>query len=215
MTHIKICGLTTLEDAAMAAAAGADLLGFVFYPGSPRAVGVEQARSIVQAVREKFAHVRCVGVFVGEPLEVVRDTVRRCNLDAAQLHGDERPEMVSELIAQGIPVIKAFRVRDPASLAAVALYRPTLVLLDAYAPDRPGGTGRAFPWRWLREATLPAPLLLAGGLTPENVGQAIRQVHPWGVDVSSGVECAPGRKDAARVRQFISAVREVAQYGNG
>lgn len=210
MTHIKICGLTTLEDAETAAAAGADLLGFLFYPRSPRALRPEQAAPIVQAVRERFPHVQCVGVFVGEPLQVVCETVRRCNLHAVQLHGDEPPEMVAGLIARGIPVIKAFRVRDRASLAAVASYRPTLVLLDAYVPGRPGGTGQAFPWRWLRQATLPAPLLLAGGLTPENVAEAIRQVRPWGVDVSSGVERAPGRKDPVRVRQFVAAVQEVS-----
>jgi phosphoribosylanthranilate isomerase len=207
MTAVKICGIRTPEDALVAAEAGADLLGFVFYPRSPRAVQPQEAQAIVQFLRRRYPQVRCVGVFVGEPVQVVRQVVQECGLHAAQLHGGEPPETVSQLVEEGIPVIKAFRVRERADLEGIAAFRPTLVLLDAYDPWHPGGTGRTFDWRWLNEASLPAPLLLAGGLTPLNVARAIRQVRPWGVDVSSGVERAPGCKDPLKVRRFVAAAK--------
>ncbi len=203
--RIKICGLTSLADAEAAAAAGADLLGFVFHPASPRALRPEAARAIVAALRPRHPALAFVGVFVDRPLEEVRQVMAFVGLDLAQLHGREPPEAVAALGERGI---KAVRVRDRASLeAALARYRPGVFLLDAWDPDRAGGTGRPFPWALLEGVRIPRPWFLAGGLTPENVGEAVRRLRPWGVDVSSGVEAAPGRKDPEKVRRFVAAAR--------
>ena len=211
MTQVKTCGLTNLQDALIAVEAGADLLGFIFYPPSPRAVTPERARAIAEAVRNAGFPVRLVGVFVNESLEDVRETVSRCGLDYAQLHGAESPRTVAALVDEGIAVIKAFRVRDGVSLGEMARSRATAYLLDAYVAGKPGGTGCTFDWRLAVQAASQFPVLLAGGLTPENVARAVRTVTPWGVDVASGVEAAPGRKDPDQVRRFVAAVRRVDQ----
>ncbi|MGQ9628081.1 MAG: phosphoribosylanthranilate isomerase [Anaerolineae bacterium] len=204
MVKVKICGLTTLRDALAAAEAGADFLGFVFYPPSPRYITPEQARQIIEAVRSQHAAVRFVGVFVDEELDEVRKVMARCDLDYAQLHGSEPPEYVAALMPRAI---KAFRVRDRASLQELSLYKPAAFLLDAYCPTRPGGTGTAFDWGLATLAKTCGRIILAGGLTPENVAEAVRHVRPYAVDVSTGVEARPGEKDKAKMRHFISAAK--------
>jgi phosphoribosylanthranilate isomerase len=210
MTRVKICGLTNPEDALVAAEAGADLLGFIFYPPSPRSVTPERAGWVVEAVQRASLAVRFVGVFVDEEPGTVRQIAARCDLDYAQLHGTEPPEMVATLMDEGLSIIKAFRVRDGTSLAEIERYRATAYLLDTYVPGQPGGTGHTFDWELAVPARRHGPVVLAGGLTPDNVAQAVRMVHPWGVDVASGVEAAPGCKDHDRLRRFITAAKTVS-----
>jgi phosphoribosylanthranilate isomerase len=210
MTRVKVCGVTNTEDALSAAEAGADLLGFIFYPPSPRSVTPEQARQIIETVRVSVSPclpVSFVGVFVDEEPSTVQQIVARCGLDYAQLHGAESPEMVRALMSEGIEVIKGFRVRNGGSLAEIERYRATVYLLDAYVPGQPGGTGQTFDWELAVQAKEYGPILLAGGLIPENVAEAVRVVRPWGVDVASGVEATPGRKDHDKVRRFIIAAK--------
>jgi phosphoribosylanthranilate isomerase len=205
---IKICGITTLEDARAAVAAGADALGFVLYPKSPRYLPPERAAELVAQLRREAPGVRCIGVFVNEPAEQVRALLERIGLDWAQLHGEEPPEVVQALADRAYRVL---RLR-PGSAIDPTPYRgrlpdgPTLGV-DAWHPMAYGGTGRVADWeqaaRWARAERL----LLSGGLTPENVAAAIARVRPWGVDVSSGVEQAPGRKDPEKVRAFIARAR--------
>lgn len=211
--RVKICGTTSLEDALMAAEAGADLLGFIFYPKSPRYVTPEQVQEIVQALRDRLSD-RCpllVGVFVDEPPERVRAVLDDCGLDLAQLHGSEPPAEVARLADRAY---KAIRPKNRAEAeAAIAAYAGALVvrpdrpsfLVDAYHPWKLGGTGQVAPWPAIYAVARRYPLLLAGGLTPENVADAVRTVQPWGVDVASGVEAGPGRKDPQKVRRFIEA----------
>jgi phosphoribosylanthranilate isomerase len=215
MTAIKICGLTNLEDARCASEAGAELLGFIFYPKSARYVTAEQAAAIVSGLRKTLSCPlpRLVGVFVNEPVEGVRAIVERVGLDLAQLHGDEP---FDQLQALGNGAYKAIRpatvmqARAQARVYASARRRdlgtPDL-LIDAYHPQRYGGTGRTTDVSVARDLSRRYRLLLAGGLAPETVAEAILQVQPWGVDVSSGVERTKGKKDPARIRAFIQAVR--------
>lgn len=205
MSRVKICGITNLEDALAAVEAGADLLGFNFYARSPRCVSPADARRIVERLPEG---VEGIGVFVNEagPAEVER-IARECGLSAVQLHGDETPEFCRGL--RGLKTIKALRVRADYNPAAAASYGTDAVLLDAYAPDAYGGTGHTFDWtlaRRTRDAV--SRLILAGGLTPENVAEAIGAVEPYAVDVCSGVETSPGRKSFHLMRRFIERVRE-------
>lgn len=211
--YVKICGLTNLPDAAGAAEAGADLLGFIFYPPSPRSITVEEARPIVWRIHRLFPEIGCVGVFVDEPVERVLEVVDACGVDLVQLHGQEPPEMVERLSEAGIPVIKGFRLRDRGVVERMRAYRPTLYLVDAYVPGKPGGTGVPCDWELAAQVASMGPLILAGGLTPENVAQAIRAVRPWGVDTASGVEAEPGYKDAAKVRAFVRAAKEALPAG--
>ena len=207
MTRVKICGLTNAEDAQVAAEAGADFLGFIFYPPSPRYVSPERVHRIIEAIRSASFTVRCVGVFVDEKVDDVRQTARQCGLDYAQLHGTEPPETVTALMTQGLGAIKAFRVRDGASLDEIARYRASAYLLDTYVKDRPGGTGVSFDWTLAARAKAHGPVILAGGLNADNVEEAIRTAEPWAVDVATGVETEPGRKDPAEVRRFIATVK--------
>lgn len=197
MVRVKICGITTLEDALAAVAAGADALGFVFVAKSPRCVTPQKAAAMV---RELPPFVQTVGLFVDEEAEQVNWTADFCGLDLVQLHGDEEPDDCVEINRR---VIKAFRVKDAASLAGINRYRVAGYLLDAWTPEAHGGTGQTFDWGLARSAGIAGRLVLAGGLTPENVAEAVRVVSPYGVDVSSGVESAPGRKDPEKVREFI------------
>jgi phosphoribosylanthranilate isomerase len=149
-----------------------------------------------------------VGVFVNERPEIVAQTLDFCGLDYAQLHGAETPETVSALMERGFGVIKAFRVRDEAVLAEIERYRATAYLLDTFVAGRSGGTGRTFDWNLAAQAVQYGPIVLAGGLTPDNVARAVRVARPWGVDVSSGVEARPGRKDPDKVHRFIATVKK-------
>jgi phosphoribosylanthranilate isomerase len=208
MVRVKICGMTNLDDACHAAKCGADLLGFIF-ADSPRRVAPEQAREIVAALRaEGLARPIAVGVFVNTPPGDVIGICTDCGLSAAQLHGDESPDQCRLISRAGISVIKSFRIRDRASLDALIHYDAAdFVLCDTYDPKQAGGTGRPFDHSLVAGLGNSYRLILAGGLTPENVADAVRIVCPWGVDVSSGVEAAPGRKDPAKVEAFIRNAR--------
>jgi phosphoribosylanthranilate isomerase len=201
MTRVKICGITNLEDALLAAEAGADALGFVFYAQSPRYITPDRAREIVLRLPPFVAK---VGVFVNEELDRVREIMAYCHLDYAQLHGDETPEQVAALAPRAI---KAVRVRSAADIERLAQYQAVAYLLDTYHPTKHGGTGEAFDWELAVEAKSHGPIILAGGLTPDNVGDAIERVHPYAVDVSSGVEATPGIKDHQKVQCFIIAAK--------
>lgn len=201
---VKICGLTRLVDAQTAVAAGADALGFVFWEQSPRWLSTAQAAEII---RHLPAQVQKVGVFVNAPPEAVRRAIGDCGLDVLQFHGDESPDYCRQF---GRRVMKAFRIRDAESLRALPDYHTDAWLLDAFVPGRPGGGGATFNWNLAVEAQkFGRPLFLAGGLTPGNVAGAVRQVRPYGVDVSSGVESVPGQKDPEKVRAFIAAAKQV------
>ncbi|MBL8055271.1 MAG: phosphoribosylanthranilate isomerase [Anaerolineales bacterium] len=209
--NIKICGLTTLADALAAVEAGADLLGFNFYPPSPRYLTPAACAAITADIRPRAPGVRLVGVFVNEPPERVAALLAEAGLDLAQLHGEEAPAALAALAGRAF---KAFRGlgADHAGYAAAGPGAPAF-LLDAYSPTLYGGTGQTADWTAARPLAQQYPLLLAGGLTPANVAEAIAQVRPWGVDVASGVEAAPGRKDAAKVAAFIRAARSVEAPG--
>lgn len=217
---VKICGLTNLDDALAAYHAGADLLGFIFYAKSPRYVAPEAVAAIVQHVRTLAGQdgraVQMVGVFVNEPADMVQAMLAQSGLDLAQLHGDEPPQMLDRL---GGRAYKALRPADNAAAQAQAaqyarrtgadraITKPGW-MLDAYDPNEYGGTGKKADWTIAASlAGEYAGLLLAGGLTPQNVAQAIRTVQPWGVDVASGVERAPGKKDHELVAEFVIAAR--------
>jgi len=204
MVKVKICGITILEDALAAVEAGADALGFVFYPPSPRHIHPEQAADII---RRLPPFVQTVGLFVDAELSIVNTTADRCGLDVVQLHGDETPGYCESVRRR---VIKAFRVRDISSLDSLLQYQVSGCLLDAWSPAAPGGTGQSFNWEIAAVAAAQRPIILAGGLTPDNVAEAVRRVQPYAVDVSSGVECAPGRKDVDKVRTFITRARQSA-----
>jgi phosphoribosylanthranilate isomerase len=195
--RVKICGITSIEDALSATEAGADALGFVFFEKSPRYVSPAAARRIVEALPPL---VQTVGLFVNDSAERVNRIVEECGIDVVQLHGDETPEAVREIRRR---VMKAFRVRDLSSLEGLERYDVAAYLLDAYAPNLYGGTGLTFNWDIARRAGELGRIILAGGLTPENVARAVEEVRPFGVDVSGGVEKSPGRKDPEKVREFI------------
>ena len=201
-TRIKICGITRLEDARMAVELGADAIGLVFYAPSPRSIGPEQARAIIAAISP---FVTIVGLFVDPAPEQVESVLHRCSLGLLQFHGDEAPDFCRGF---GLPYIKAARVRADADLVQyLSRYHAAQGwLLDAYHDQLYGGTGEAFDWN-LIPRDLARPVILSGGLTPDNVGAAVRQIRPWAVDVSSGVETAKGVKDAAKIAAFISGVK--------
>ena len=228
--RVKICGLTNLEDAQVAVEAGADLLGFIFYEKSPRYVDPRTVASIVGALKHasrSTLHAPStlhpplstlhspplfVGVFVNPSLEQVIRMLNYCDLDLAQLHGEESPEMLATLAGRAF---KAVRPRSAAEADAAATRYASMgprqgpdLLVDAFHPGVRGGSGELGDWQLAARLAPAYRLLLAGGLTAENVAEAIRQVRPWGVDVASGVEASPGHKDHALVRAFIAAVKE-------
>lgn len=205
MVHVKICGITSLEDAQAAVDAGADALGFVFYPPSPRYVTPEQAGQIIQTLPP---FVTTVGLFVDVALDAINGLAARCGLDRVQLHGRETPEFCRQVTR---PVIKAIRIKNAASLTPVPDYKVAAYLLDAYVEGAlPGGTGASFSWELAAQVKPYGPVILAGGLTPENIEVAVAQIRPYGVDVSTGVERAPGIKDHQKVRQFIARAKAAA-----
>jgi phosphoribosylanthranilate isomerase len=201
MVRVKICGLTSREDAVAAAALGADLLGFVFAK-SPRRVTPDQARDIINGLS---AHVVTVGLFVDADLDEVQELREYCGFTAVQLHGHESEDMVA---AVGGHVIKALRVGTE-SVPYKDVYRCATLLLDTYCPGVPGGTGKTFDWNLAVEPALHRPIILAGGLTPDNVAEAVQTVRPYAVDVSSGVEAEPGRKDHEKLERFILGAKSV------
>lgn len=197
MVKVKICGITNIEDALQAAGCGADALGFVFYKKSPRCLAPKAARQIIA---ELPPFVTAVGLFVNETPECIRQIADFCALDVLQLHGDEGPADCNYAPRR---VVKALRVKEATSLAGHETYAVSALLLDAWVAGAYGGTGERFNWELAAAVARQRPVVLAGGLTPENVAAAVRMVRPYGVDVSSGVESTPGRKDPAKVEAFI------------
>jgi phosphoribosylanthranilate isomerase len=205
-TQVKICGVTNVADALAAAEAGADMIGLNFYEHSPRHISLATAGEISRALPP---FVLRVGVFVNPPEELVTRALGECGLSLLQFHGDEPSDFCTQF---GLMSIKALRVRDAHSLKQLDNYGTDAFLLDAYSKSGLGGTGEIFNWDLALEAQkFGKPIFLAGGLTPANVAEAVKKVRPFAVDVSSGVESAPGKKDAAKVKAFIQAVRQADQ----
>jgi phosphoribosylanthranilate isomerase len=201
-TRIKICGITNLADALAAGEAGADVLGFNFFERSPRHVSLKTAADIS---RHLPPFPMRAGVFVNPTEELVLRVIGDCGLNLLQFHGDETPEFCAQF---GLMSMKAFRIRDAKSLNHLPDFQTEAWLLDAFSPAAPGGTGETFNWDLAIEAQkFGKPIFLAGGLTPANVADAVKKVRPFGVDVASGVESSPGKKDRAKIRAFIAAVR--------
>jgi len=196
MTKVKICGLMNLEDAMIAAESGADALGFVLYSKSPRCI---KPKAVKEIVRQLPPYLTTVGVFANANVDEIVDVMDECGLDLAQLQGDELPSLCERL---GSKAIKAIRVKDLNSLTSMKSYSVRAFVLDTYRPENFGGTGKQFDWDLAVEAKQYGRVILAGGLNPENVREAIQKVRPYGVDVSSGVECRIGKKDPEKVRQF-------------
>jgi phosphoribosylanthranilate isomerase len=201
MTKVKICGIKTLSDAKFAVDYGTDAIGFVFAE-SIRNVSKEKARSIVQKLPP---FVTTVGLFVNDTAENIEAICRFCGLDAIQLHGNERPSLLNKL--KDFKTIKAFRIRNEKDILPIKKYKPDAILLDAYSENQMGGTGISFDWKIVRKIRTSIPIILAGGLTHLNVSQAIKIANPYGVDVSSGVESHPGKKDRKLIKKFIDAAK--------
>lgn len=197
MVKVKICGITSRRDAWAALDAGADALGFVLHPASPRVVSPAAARAIIRTLPPLVVP---VGVLVNRSVREIRALSAGCGFTLAQLHGDEPPALAHQA---GVPVMKAFRVRGAADVAQARRYDVALYLFDSFSPVSQGGTGISFPWKLLKGMRLRKPFLLAGGLTPGNVRSAVALVRPFGVDVSGGVERAPGQKDPVRMKRFV------------
>jgi phosphoribosylanthranilate isomerase len=205
MTKVKICGITHIDDALHAADCGADALGFIFYQKSPRCLTPEAAQEIIGALPP---FITVVGLFVNEVPERVRRVADFCGLDVLQLHGEELP---GDCFYPPRRVVKALRVRDETSLAGMADFAVSAFLLDAWAADSYGGTGHTFNWDLAAGAARRHRVILAGGLTPGNVAEAVAAVGPYAVDVSSGVETAPGKKDPGKVEAFIRNAKAVSR----
>ncbi|MEK9629780.1 MAG: phosphoribosylanthranilate isomerase [Nitrospinota bacterium] len=200
-TQVKVCGMTNLKDALAAVESGADAIGFIFYKKSPRSVNMKTVREIVA---ELPPFVDTVGVFVNETADQINKIADRCKLDRIQLHGDESPAFCNKIRRR---VIKAIRVKDMQSLKNLSNYPVSSFLLDTYSEEQKGGTGKIFDWNLVHPAKKCGPVILAGGLTPNNVRQAIRRVQPYGVDVCSGVESQPGIKDHTKMKEFLNIVK--------
>jgi len=205
MTIIKICGIKTLKDALAAIEAGTDYLGFNFYPKSVRFIEKSACAEITSVLKREHPQIKLVGVFVNSSVEEIKDILAICSLDLAQLHGDETPEIFAQLAPDAF---RAFR-GIPESNAGYERSDAPFMLIDAAVKGVYGGSGVTADWAAAAKLAKKYPLLLAGGLTPENVADAVRQVQPWGVDVASGVESAPGEKDAGKMSAFVKAVRKV------
>ena len=201
MTKVKICGIKTLSDAKFAVDYGADAIGFVFAE-SIRNVSKETARAIV---RKLPPFVTTVGLFVNDTAENIEAICRFCGLDTIQLHGNERPSLLNRLKA--FKTIKAFRIQNEKDIIPIRKYKPDAILLDGYSVNKMGGTGTSFDWKIVKKLRTSIPVIVAGGLTHLNVSQAIRIVNPYAVDVSSGVESIPGKKDRKLIKKFIDAAK--------
>ena len=208
---VKICGNTTLADAELAVSCGAWAVGVIFHPQSPRRCDLDTAAAIGAALKRRC---EVVGVFVNAPLEDVVRTAEAAELTMVQLHGEEGPAYCQEVGRRtGTRVIKAARVRDASQVRALLAHHTDVHLLDAYVEGAHGGTGERFDWRLAAEHPGKPPLLLSGGIAADNVREAIEVVRPFGLDVASGVEAAPGRKDPERMQALFEAVREAAPAG--
>jgi phosphoribosylanthranilate isomerase len=204
VTRVKICGVSDPADARRVADLGAWALGMIFWPQSPRACSLGTGEEIGAELQRRL---ELVGVFVNATLDEIADTADRCHLTIVQLHGDEGPAFCQEVARRtGAKVMKAVRVRDAASLTDLQRYHTDYHLLDAYSPRTPGGTGESFDWELARRHSETPPVVLSGGLRPDNVGEAIEIARPFAVDVASGTEGAPGRKDPAKLTAFMRAV---------
>jgi len=211
MVRVKVCGITNYQDASVAIELGADALGFIFAP-SPRGIAPEEARGIIRAIPP---FVQAVGVFVDEDPVTIRRIVHLCGLDLVQLHGDESPDFCRELMPNAI---KAFRLKDESSLSVIGPYRGGVraILLDTYVEGKKGGTGRAFDWNLAIKAKgFQIPTILSGGLNPDNIAEAISLVKPFGVDVNSGIEASPGKKNPALMSELMEIVRKMERTTNG
>jgi phosphoribosylanthranilate isomerase len=207
MTRVKVCGMTRLEDALLAAELGASAIGFVFWPRSPRFIDPGRAAAIA---RELPPLITTVGVFVDQPIEEVRRIAQRVPLMAVQLHGNEPVEYARQLLQ---PVIRAVAVNDHFTTSSLDVIPAEItVLLDAHDPVRRGGTGQTIDWTTASQAAARRPVFLSGGLNQANIAEAITRVHPYGVDLSSGVESAPGVKDPARLRALFEAVAGTVEH---
>jgi phosphoribosylanthranilate isomerase len=206
MTQVKSCGTTNLDDARLAAELGAWAIGMIFWDGSVRRCDPELAEQIGAELRRKL---EIVGVFVNATLDEVAELADRCSLSILQLHGDEGPAFCREAGRRtGCRVMKAIQVRDAGSIRALHAYEVDYHLLDAYVHGHRGGTGETFQWELVEVHDRHVPIVLSGGLTPDNVGQAIAAVHPFAVDSASGTEAAPGRKDPAKLEAFFRAAAQ-------
>ncbi|MFH0887379.1 MAG: phosphoribosylanthranilate isomerase [bacterium] len=204
MTKIKICGITNIPDAVNSTDLGVEYLGFNFYPKSPRYVDPDTAKYITTQNRKGMFN---VGVFVNENPDRINEIVKLVKLDLVQLHGDEPPEMIKEIRCE---VIKAFQVKDNTVLEKIPQYDAHFILLDTFHPKLKGGTGETFDWEIAKEAVkLGKRTFLSGGLNPENIASAILNVHPYAVDICSGVEYSPGRKDIDKIAKLVDIVRSV------
>ena len=213
VTRIKFCGITTLEDAELAVAAGAWAIGLIFWPSSPRRAGFDAAAEIAAEVKRR---VEVTGVFVNATLDHVAETADAVGLTMLQLHGDEGPAYCAEAARRtGCKVMKAVRVRSGADVQALAPFHTDYHLLDSFTAGVPGGTGETFAWEIARGHRGRVPIVLSGGLTPDNVEEAIAAVHPFAVDVASGVERSPGIKDPEKLQAFAAAVRAAARLETG
>lgn len=204
MTKVKICGLTNLEDARKAEDLGADFLGFIFFEKTPRAMSPDAILNIIHKLHD---HTQKVGLFLDQDINYVKDQARVCCLDVVQLHGTESPQYVSELKKE-FNIIKTFRIKKEFDFSILETYKMAdFYLFDTFKHDSPGGTGIAFDWNILEGQSFAKPIFLAGGLNPANVGEAIEKVRPYAVDVASGVEEAPGKKDYKLLEEFIHAAK--------
>ncbi|MFO7963196.1 MAG: phosphoribosylanthranilate isomerase [Desulfobacterales bacterium] len=204
--QVKICGITRIEDALSCVRCGADALGFVFFPKSPRCVSVETTKAIISRLPKT---VTTVGVFVDASFNHIKRSVETCGLDAVQLHGRESPEMVRRLGAENLIVIKTLFSKRPPYIDEMLDFDASAVLAECGRGDLPGGNALAWNWSEAGRLNRHHPLILAGGLTPENVRQAVRDAQPDAVDVSSGVELLPGRKNPEKIKAFVERVRDV------
>ncbi len=207
MAKVKICGVTNLEDALICVKFGADAIGFNFYEKSKRFIKTSEARSIIEQINSQIPK---FGVFVNASIEEILDTVNTSRIDVIQLHGVEAHGFVSELRHETrTPIIKAFRVSEDFDASYISDFKLDAILLDAYTEGEFGGTGNSFDWdKAVSAIRLGVPTYLAGGLDPENVAEAVRFVRPFAVDVASGVESAPGRKDPVKVEAFIRSAKQ-------
>lgn len=201
MTKIKICGITNVDDALAAAEYGADAIGFVFVPNTPRYIDPQRASEIVEALPPFLTR---VGLFSDPTISEVEMIAKECNLDALQFHGYETPDFCGSFYQR---VIKAFRVKDQSTISLLKEYQVSAYLLDSYTKGIKGGSGMTFDWNLAIAAKKYGRIILAGGLNPQNVSEAVQQVSPYGVDISSGVEQKPGKKDYKKIKDFIDAVR--------